>query len=365
MPSRNHGVLREEMRVRTETPGLSPDRILLIRLRELGDTLLMTPLVRQAARIHPQAEIDVVCQSSNRCVFACNPAISRTFIMPRHASVTEFLSIASELRRRRYDLVIDLQGLPKTALLARLTCGRERAGFRNRGWRNGLCYTQVHPMVMDEYAARRNLRLLADDRVDFDDLDLDFPVHPDVETAADAFCRKYFRPPVAAIFGICRFGRRAWAADKTAAVADRLAGLGLQPWLVYGPGEEDAARRIAERMRHPALLDYEMPSFTELRALLARCRLFFGNDGGPKHVAVAAGTPTVTVYHAGQAVRWSPARTHRHRVVCTRPRPGASAVIGRVTDAASIDKIPIAAVWSEIEAALEQPAPPRDQVFPH
>jgi ADP-heptose:LPS heptosyltransferase len=333
-----------------------PEKILLIRLRELGDSLLMTPLVRQLSRLHPRAEIDVVCQASNRCVFEHNPGISQTITQPRKASPSQFLSVANTLRCRRYDLVLDVQGLPKTALLARLTCGRERVGFRNRGWRNRVCYTRVHGEVRPEYAAQRNLRLLADERVDFDDIDLEFPVHQDAEKAADVFCRRYFHGPVAAIFGISRFGSRLWRTDRIAAIADRLAARGLQPWLVYGPGQAADAEGIALQMRQKALVNYEMPSFPELRAILGRCELFFGNDGGPKHAAVSAGIPTVTVYSSGPAIHWAPPNRDRHRVVCTRLNHAHRPWAGRATDAASIDQISIDDVWSEITDVLKQSA---------
>jgi heptosyltransferase-3 len=330
------------------------EKILLIRLRELGDTLLMTPLLRQLRRLHPNAQVDVLCQQANRCVLELNPNVSNTVILPPRAPARQFLGVAADLRRNRYDLVVDVQGLPKTAIMARLAGGRKRIGMIRPGWRNRLCYTHPYRVRHAEYAARLHLRLLQDDRVDLDDVDLDFPVGIEAEAAADAFWRKYLRPPVVAIFGICRFGCRAWASEKTAAVADRLAALGMQPWLVYGPGQADLARKITIQMRRSSLHEYEMPSFSVLRALLARCDLFFGNDGGPKHLAVAAGIPTVTVYRAESAVAWAPANTQLHRVVCTRACSGVTQLAGTFTDTDAITDIPVSAVWGEITSALRQ-----------
>lgn len=238
--------------------------------------------------------------------------------------------------------------------MARIAQGRTRIGELQRGWRNRLCYTHPYRWHGNEYIALMNLRLLQDSRVDLDDLDLDFPVREAAELEADAFFRDYLRPPVAAIFGICRFGYRAWPAEKTATIADRLAKLGLQPWLVHGPGQEDAARRIASRMCAPAVHAYPMPSFETFRAILGRCDLFFGSDGGPKHVAVAANIPTVTLYHACQALLWAAPQTHRHRVVCTR----VTAYVPKLTraggGASALAEIPVPAVWSEIAEALRQ-----------
>lgn len=335
-------------------PSHVADRILIMRLRELGDTLLSTPLIRQVRRLHPFARIDVLCQQANRVILERNLHVNSTIELPRRSPVSDFVRLVSELRQRRYDLIIDAQGLPKTALLARLSGGKKRVGELQRGWRNRLCYTHPYRRHGEEYMARMNLRLLQDSRVDLDDLDLDFPVSPKAESAADAFFRTYLRPPVAAIFGICRFGRRAWPAAKTAAVADRLAKLGLQPWLVHGPGQSDAAAGIASRMHSSALHRYEPQSLETLCAILRRCDLFFGNDGGPKHVAVAANIPTVTIYYARQAALWAPPQTHRHRVVCTRSPGDMPEVAGAFTDATSLADIPEQAAWTEIAQALRQ-----------
>lgn len=330
--------------------------ILVIRLRELGDTLLTTPVLRQLRRLHPAARIDVLCQGGSRRVLEHNPHIDGTIVLPPRAPATEFLSIAADLRRRRYDLVVDVQSLPKTALLARLVGGRERIGYRKPGWRNRLCYTRPQRQTPGEYAARQHLRLLQDARVDLDDVDLDFEVGPQALDAADEFVRRHLRPPFAAIFGICRFGTRAWPAEKTAAVADKLGALGIQPFLVYGPGQEDAAAGIAARMGHRAVHGYQMPDFPTLRAILGRAEVFFGNDGGPKHAAVAAGIPTVTVCDAMHATGWAPPNDPRHRVAATRTYPGAAPLAGTFTESDALADIPVAAAWHEVTVALRQRA---------
>jgi ADP-heptose:LPS heptosyltransferase len=330
--------------------------ILVIRLRELGDTLLTTPVLRQLRRLHPAARIDVLCQAGSRRVLEHNRRVDGTVVLPPRASPAEFVSLATQLRRRRYDLVVDVQSLPKTALFARLVGGRERIGYRKPGWRNRLCYTRPHRQQHGEYAARQHLRLLQDDRVDYDDVDLEFEVGPQSLAAADEFVRRHLRPPFAAIFGICRFGTRAWPAEKTAAVADRLAALGIQPLLVYGPGQEESAAGIAARMRHRAVHGYPMPDFPTLRAILGRAEVFFGNDGGPKHAAVAAGIPTVTVCDAMHATGWAPPNDPRHRVVATRVYPGAAPLAGTFTESGTLADIPVAAAWHEVAAALREAA---------
>ena len=329
-------------------------RILVIRLRELGDTLLTTPLIRQLSRLNPDAQIDVLCQTSNHVIFDDNPYVTETFVLERKASAGRFLKLAKTLRERRYDLLIDSQGLPKTALLARLVGGEERVGYRNRGWRNQLCYT--HPLRQRplEYAACSHLRLAIDSRVDYSDLSLDFFVDEESEDAARKFSYRYFAGPTVAIFGVDRHGYRNWPEMKTAELADKLSDQGLQPWLVYGPGQESKAKKIALCMRRQAICGYEIPSFSTLRAIFSRCVLCVGSDGGPMHAARAAGIPTVTISTTAHALTWVPANDRCHRVVGVGSSEEFGKRPGVFTAARSLDEIDVDDVMNEVMHGMRE-----------
>ena len=324
-------------------------RTLVIQLRELGDTILTTPLFRQLRRIHPQSEIDMVCQRSNRRLVEHHPLISQIFELKRKAGAGEFLAFASKLRQRNYDLIVDAQSLPKTAILARLAAGRRRVGFRVGWLRDRLCYTHPYRSPPFDFSSRNKLLLLQDDRVDPDDVRLEFYVSDEDKAAAARFREEHFRAPVVAIYGITRFEHRRWPAPKLASIADRLAEQGYQPFLIYGPGEESLARELADQMRCAPLLDYRMPSIPVLKEILTGCELLVGNDGGPKHFANAAGIPTVVVMDGVSAVRWTPRNRPDQRVVRPRVEVPEDYVCGKVLDVASLAEISVDAVWEQIE----------------
>ena len=326
-------------------------KILLIRLRELGDTILVSPLLRQLKRIYPSVKVDVLCQKNNQSLLTHSRHVDKTIVFPRGASASHFLKTAAQLRKQKYDLIIDAQGLPKTAMLSRLIGGKQRVGFYNRGWRNRICYTNPVARPVGEYHAKANLRLIPDSRVDLSDTSLECEVGEDAKDSATQFARKYFVSPVAAIFGVDRYSYRCWPAGKTAVIADRLAELGFQPWLVYGPGQEQDSQRIASLMKRESLWFYEMPSFATLAALFRHCRVCVGNDGGPMHAARAAGIPTVTVYNYEFAMSWAPVFDQKHRVVCTQGPP----VIGSnvmITDSTSLEDIQVDEVWKAVGQVL-------------
>lgn len=322
-------------------------RILVIQLRDLGDCLLSTPVLRQLARLHPQSEIDVLCQSGNECIFRNNPYLNSIVLLPRR-SARHFGKTAATLRRRRYDLVLDCQSLPKTAVLAFLSGAPRRLGFHRRFPRCWPLYTGKLPSFQ-QYVARQRLALLDDSRVDPNDIALDFAVsEPERQTAAE-FCQSWFRPPVAALYGVGKVAERLWSPTKVAEVGDRLAERGFQPFLVYGPGEYDAAKTIADGMRHRALLDYPLLTFPVFKEVVSQCTLFVGSDGGPRHVAVAANVPSVIVHRSAAAANnWAPPNRGDMRCVVAGKQMRDD-LFGSCVNAATVGDIPVEAVWEEIE----------------
>ncbi len=333
-----------------------PRRILVIRLRQLGDTLLATPLLRQLRRLYPSAEVDVLCQPQNEVILRQNPHINRRIVLPAGAAFGKLWEIASQLRRNRYDWVLDSQAMPKTAILSRIAGAARRVPLRNRPLRNRLFYTHAIDASQSplEYAGRQNLRLTLDPRIDPDDLTLEFPICAESEAVAERFAHRYLQGPTAAMFVVASTPERQWPLERFAGLADRLSDSGLSPLILYGPGQEGAARFVADQMRRPALIDYPMLGFAELRGVLARCDLFVGNDGGPHHVATAAGVPSVTLFRINP-VRWAPPGRPHQRFVASTDVASPHEACGLFTPE-PFESIPVDAVWRQIERSLSAPA---------
>jgi ADP-heptose:LPS heptosyltransferase len=331
---------------------MSVKRILFIQLRELGDTLLATPAIRQLAQLHPQAEIDVLCQDTNACILENNANVTGMHILPRGSRATYFIRLAARLRRRQYDMVIDAQALSKTALLSWFSGAPRRLGIHKR-YRHKL-YTHPYRITTTEYAAIHKLRLLQDERVNLQDVGLEFPVSAESKQKASAFCRHWLRRPVAAIYGVGRFPYRIWPAAKFAAIGDRLGQAGFQPFLIYGPGERQAAQAIAERMNRPPLIDYPPLSFSDLKEVIGACQLMVADDGGPKHLATVAKTPCVTLFASKyMATVWNPPRRAHLRVVSTCSNTKTQVVEGTFTDAETLADVEVDSVWEEVERLIE------------
>jgi len=327
-------------------------KILVIRLREIGDTILLTPMLRQLKRLHPASTLDVVCEDRNSAVLRHNPHVDKLIPLPRKASVWRFLQFANRLWRENYDLVVDSQAMPKTAVLARFTNARRRLGFKYPWLRDRLCYTAPYLRSRAQYTAVSNLELLQDDRVDFTDLRLEVPTDKTSEHASEPIVRIAAGRAIVAINPATRFEERRWTYEGYALIADRLSKKGFLPLILYGPGEREAAENVAQRMTEPCLIDYATPSFLELGCILSKCELYVGNDGGPKHLAIASGVSTVTVFgHSPDP--WTPWANPKHRVIASAKTGHAIQSCGEVIlEAPSIQAIPVERVWRQVEIAL-------------
>jgi len=351
-------------------------RILVIQLRRLGDVMMTTPLLRQLRRAMPRARIDLLSEEASRPLVGLNPHLDEFIRMPAHATLVDLLDMARLLRARRYDWVIDCQGLPKTALLARSTGAPVRVGYGGRWWRRPA-YTARHVAAGAEYSARDKLRLLA--RLldgcaapDLADLDLEIPVGPEVRRAGEAFCRSWFdgapvlppaRPdgprrwPVAALFGVSRRSYKVWPPEHLVEIGRRLERRGLRPFLVFGPGEAEAALRVAAGLGPGALVDYPVPGILVLKEILARCALFVGNDGGPKHLASASGIPAVAVFGHVHPEAWTRPDDPGQRWVATASSSRRLPTAGPCEPAATLAELPVEAVWRTLERLLADLAP--------
>jgi heptosyltransferase III len=284
------------------TPPPPIRRILLLQPRWMGDVLLCTPAIREARRAFPAARIDFVTEAAGAEVLRRNPHLDEVIVAGPGAVAR--LRLAREVWRGGYDAVVDFRSTGSTTQLAIASRAPLRVGVRGRGPRNLAYHRLADPIRHTQYAARHKLEMLAPLGVPVErvtDLSLDLPVG---EAARDRAARVWREQGlegerVVAMTPVSRKGYKQWGEERWARVADELAGLGARVLLTAAPSEGEQVRRVVEAMRTPPIWRYGPTSLEELAALLERCALWVGNDGGAKHVAASAGIPTVAV------MRWT------------------------------------------------------------
>jgi ADP-heptose:LPS heptosyltransferase len=290
--------------------------ILAVRMGAMGDIVRTLPAVRLVRAALPDAGIVWVCDASWAPLLQGHPDLDGVVAFQRRRLdalkrtplgwprlLTEIGSFRSELRRRRPALALDFHGNLRSGLVAVLSGARVRLGYSGHQQKEGNRWLATHRVPGGaERTPRiaRNLALVAALGVPTEPLpDSGLPVTIEMVRAARELVRQVTRGdrPYAVLSpGASR--RQAYKKPPSvlmAAAADALHEVGIAPLVVYGPGEEADALRVAEASRGRAL-PAPPTELTLLAALLRKARLFVGGDSGPMHLACGVGCPVVAIY---------------------------------------------------------------------
>jgi heptosyltransferase I len=273
-------------------------RILIVRLGALGDIVHAIPAAAAIRRAFPQATLDWLVDVRQRELLDLVPVVDRR-ISINTGSAGSLRSVLRDLRRRHYDVAVDLQGLLKSAVLARLSGSSRVIGFpadllRERAAR--FFYTETAgdavPHVID-----KNLSILKALGIRMPDVE--FPLddrNPAVASDARARLGVSDTAPFAIINPGAAWPNKRWPAVYFAEVARGLSDRhGLRSLVLWGPGEEQLARNVVTASDGAAALSPQT-TMADLVSLTTRAALMISGDTGPMHIAAACGTPLVGIF---------------------------------------------------------------------
>lgn len=284
------------------------ERILVRAPNPLGDAIMATPLLRCLRRNWPRARITVLAAPSGAEAYRGLDSVDRIEVYRRGGEDRGALGLwrtARRLRPERFDLAVVCPNSHSAAILARLAGARRRVGWSYNG--RGFLLTDVLvpekkavakriPTPMVGYyldLARRMGAEVTDERPEL-------ATTPDGEEAALRVLGEGGWKEGEGLAGLgvgSSFGpSKLWTPEAFAATGDALAGRGMRPVLLYGPGEEPVARAVAERMRtKPVAGADRVLGLAALKSVVKRLRVMVTTDTGPRHVAVAFGIPVVVI----------------------------------------------------------------------
>jgi len=295
-------------------------RILLVRLREIGDVVFTTPAVR-ALRLHfPDARLAYLVEPAAAPIVEHNPHIDDLIVAPRMRGIGGLradIGLGRRLRAARFDVAIDFHGGPRASLLTWLSGAPRRLGYEvaGRSW----MYTErvARPRELRRrHSVENQWDLLAPLGIAAADRSRD-AVEMTVEAAVAANVdERIARAGVAGgdviIVMHVSAGNpfRRWPLDHFIAVARGLAARDSRRRIVVtsGPSEREAAARVIGASGALACGEF---SLAELRALVERAALYIGGDSGPLHIAATSRVPIVALFGPTLPERSAPWRDAR------------------------------------------------------
>ena len=282
-------------------------KLLIIRPRFIGDVLLSTPLVRALKTGFPRVKISYLAEKASLEVLKNNPYVDELITLQRGTLADDLLMIKN-VRKRKFDAVIDAFGNPRSALLAFLSGAKYRVGWEHRGRK--YAYTHL---------VKGNGRKAVDAIDVYNEAAGVFGIkNPGKETvlrlsgSEKRYAKEYFHghgigagETVIGLHPGASWPAKIWPAEKFARLADKIDAGGSRVIIFAGPKDRIAGAKVMMLMKKKAFFADNLP-LRDFSAVVSLLDGFISNDNGAMHIAAALKIPLVGIFGPGDPSVWFP-----------------------------------------------------------
>lgn len=314
-------------------------KILVIKLRHIGDVLLSIPIFRALRENFPNAHISALVNSGTEEVLTGNPLIDNIIVFDRNIKkmnplksfLNELLFLKS-VRGKKFDMTVDLTSGDRAAIISFASGARYRLAYNphKKGFL-GKRYLYTHLAKKDGslHMVLQNLGLIKQFGITTEDLSVEIFIPEDAKT----FVRKIIEvnnikatDTVVHIHPTSRWLFKCWKDEYMAEVITWLAEQGIKVIVTSSPDKQemDKAKRIlslvSSRITHHASREIDLCGKTTIKQLAAITKastLFLGVDSAPMHIAAAVGTPVIALFGPTGAYNWGPWDNSRYEKTIT------------------------------------------------
>ena len=293
-------------------------KILIIQLRAIGDVILTTPVLSVLRKRFPNAQINFLTTPGIHLLLQNLKVVDAVITYPDStANPLEFFRFYKNIVDQSFDLVIDYQGTPGSAIITKVSRAKYRLGWRmdRRQWAYNLfseanresnyvpvqkCHA-LEEIGIHQVETRTMINIPDSDKIFIDNYFTEQQINP--ENLLINISPKGKRPA------------RQWEPSKFAQLVDLLVEkYHARVFYSWASGEEAFVSEIAALSRNqPTILPlWSLPRFA---AFLAKVDLHISYDNGPKHMAIAAGTPTISLFATDYPYLWNPKDEPNHPFV--------------------------------------------------
>ena len=300
-------------------------KILIVRFKQIGDSLLATPICESLRKTYPNARIDYVVYDHIAPLFESHPAIDNVISITKEERKNPLKYVAKvwKVTREKYDIIIDIMSTPKSELF---TLFGRSAEYRIGRWKPKRGYTYTHsvkePKVSRDKVDKflHMLKPLEETGIDIKydttyrvvltDNEKDMMKDRVLEAGVN------FNKPIFAFAINSRRPEKMWNPEKMKKlITTVLEKYDAQGIFYYSPLEKEYAKNMHKElgMRSDIFSNITTKSIRELAMLLSNCDMFIGNEGGPRHIAQSLDIPSFAIFSLGaEKKEWLSNANDRH-----------------------------------------------------
>ena len=282
------------------------ERILIVKLRSIGDTVLSTPSLIALRRFVPNAQIDILLEDWVAPLLDGFDAVDN--VIPVGPGVADRFRTAWQLRRRNYDVAFNLHGGTTATFFTAASGATHRVGAES--YQYSFLYDHLLSSASDfwnaefTHSAEQQLALLGFVGVPVND-------HPKSRLVATETGRTtrvsewHKRGNYALLHPGTAFFTKQWPVGHFARTAEFLAEKGFQTVAISSKKEAEVLQKLKAAAAVP-IATFDDLTLPEIIALASNAKLFVGNDSGMAHIAAAVNTPSVVVFGSSNRNHWRP-----------------------------------------------------------
>lgn len=281
--------------------------ILIIKPSSIGDIIHALPFLKAVKTKYPKATISWLINRGLNDLIANNPYLNEVILFERKrwggfnnivSKYREFTKFIKNIKNRRFDAVIDLQGLFRSGIITYLSGADYRIGFANARELSPFFYNyKISPPINEMHAVDRYLLIAKE--LDADTSKKEFTINiPKKENVyVSGLVKRNGGRPLIAINPSARWQTKIWSFKRYAELTDKIVSeLNVQTILIGSRDDKDRVAQVSSMMKTEHINLCSKTTLLQLAALLKRVDLLITNDSGPMHIAAAVGTPVVALF---------------------------------------------------------------------
>ena len=266
---------------------MTPKRILIIQTAFLGDVILATPIWENIHQTFPDAQLDVVVKKGNESLLQEHPFLGKVYVFDKSQKIKNLWSLGKQLRKQRYDLVLNLQRFASSGILTLLANGKESRGFEKNPLSNFFSKRFKHDMKAGWHEVDRNLQLIADLVPNATRRPQLYPSKNDFLSIEPYQNQVYYCLAPTSVWFTKQAPKEIWLK-----LMEQLSAEGAALYLLGAPSDQAYLTEIIEESKNKQLVNLAgQLSLLQSAALMSGAKRNYVNDSGPLHLASSTNAP--------------------------------------------------------------------------